>query len=134
MKTYKQKLAYTAFGGILMLMGILASSVLMPSLFAERAKLGDIECTSLRVVDAEGTTRILLLPSLDNMSNLMEVVDVMTTRGVIIGVNKHGGRVGVAGNNGTSSVIAAIDDDGRAGVTMIDKNGNLPLFTDIFEE
>ena len=49
-------------------------------------------------------------------------------------INKHGGRVGVAGKNGTSSVVAAIDDDGRAGVTMIDKNGTLPLFTDLFQE
>ena len=33
MNTYKQKLAYITLGGVLMLIGMIASSVLLPSLF-----------------------------------------------------------------------------------------------------
>ena len=47
----RNKLSYITLGGLLMLIGMLASSVFMPSLFAQRDKFGEIECTSLTVVD-----------------------------------------------------------------------------------
>ena len=53
------KLSYIALGGLLMLIGMLASSVFMPSLFAQRDKFGDIECTSLKV--DHGSDRYLYL-------------------------------------------------------------------------
>ena len=63
MRTYKQKLAYIALGGVLMLIGMIASNVFLPSLFAQRDKFGEIECTSLRVVDARGKTQVRLIAS-----------------------------------------------------------------------
>ena len=56
MKSYKQKLAYIALGGVLMLTGMIASSVLIPSLFAQhdKDKFGEIECTGLTVVNEDG--------------------------------------------------------------------------------
>ncbi len=134
MKTYKQKLAYITIGGILMLIGMIASSVLMPSLFAERAKLGDIECTSLRVVDTDGTTRIILVPNMESINTLTDTFKLFSDRGVIIGVNKYGGRVAVSGNGGTSSIAMAIDDDLLAGITMIDKRGIIHLDPALGEE
>ena len=50
----RNKLSYIALGGLLMLIGMLASSVFMPNLFADRDKFGDIECTGLRVVNDRG--------------------------------------------------------------------------------
>lgn len=51
---FTHKFGYIALGGVLMLIGMMASSVLMPSLIAQRDKFGEIECTGLRVVDGEG--------------------------------------------------------------------------------
>lgn len=117
-----------------MLMGMIASSVLMPSLFAERARLGDIECTSLRVVDTDGTTRILLVPNMENIHALTDILEVFSARGVVIGVNKYAGRVSVSGNGGTSSIAMAIDDDLLAGITMIDQRGIIQLDPGLSQE
>ena len=45
----RNNLSYIALDGLLMLIGMLASSVFMPNLFAQGDKFGDIECTSLKV-------------------------------------------------------------------------------------
>ena len=52
------KLSYIALGGLLILIGRLASRVFMPILFAQRGKFGEIECTSLTVVDERGSVKI----------------------------------------------------------------------------
>ncbi len=57
---FGQKLGYIGFGALLMLISMMASSVLMPSLVAQRDKFGEIECTGLSVVNANGKIRILL--------------------------------------------------------------------------
>ena len=57
---FRHKLSYTALGGLLMLIGMLASSVFMPNLVVQRDKIGEIECTKLTVVDAEGKSRVIL--------------------------------------------------------------------------
>ena len=112
----RNKLSYIALGGLLMLIGMLASSAFMPSLFAQRDKLGDIEgmlaspgtaqrdkfgdieCTSLTVVDGgyvsvwgkDGT-----LPK------------------VALGVDENGGRVYVWGKDGIRpKVFLDVHDDG----------------------
>ena len=41
-----------------MLIGMLASSVFIPNLFAQRDKFGEIECTKLTVVDERGSVKI----------------------------------------------------------------------------
>lgn len=52
------KLSYIALDGLLMLIGMLASSVFVPNLFAQRDKFGGIECASLTVVDERGSVKI----------------------------------------------------------------------------
>ena len=69
------KLAYAGLGFLFAVMGMLASP-----LAAQRDKFGDIECTSLTLVDKNGNA----------MANL-------STR-------KHGGHVSVAGKNGSVSL------------------------------
>lgn len=137
MKNYKQKLAYIMLGGILMLMGMIASSVLMPNLFAERASLGDIECTSLKVVTPEGTPGIILNPCMDSMQvnekSAQDMLELFTVGAVFIGVNKHGGRVAVTGSDKHGGVNAVMAD-GRAELLLADKHGLLPLDTTIFNE
>ena len=49
------KLAYAGFGALLLFMGMLLSPVT-----AQRDRFGEIECSKLRVVDADGNTRVVL--------------------------------------------------------------------------
>ena len=51
---FSHKFGYISLGGLLMLIGMIASSVFMPNLFAQKDKFGEIECTALTVVDADG--------------------------------------------------------------------------------
>lgn len=57
---FSHKFGYIALGGLLMLIGMIASSVFMPNLFAEKDKFGEIECTALTVVDADGIPLAIL--------------------------------------------------------------------------
>ena len=53
------KFAYIVLGGLLMLIGMIASSIFMPSLVAQRAgdvNFDSITCTELRLVNANGDT------------------------------------------------------------------------------
>ena len=125
-----KKVAYIAFGGLLVATGMIISP-----LNAQKDKFGDIECTSLKVVTPEGTTRILLNPCLDRMpindTSVKEFLELFTVGAVIIGANKNGGRVAITSKGGASAVTA-INDDGRAEIMLIDKHGILPLDTTIF--
>jgi len=55
---YKNKFAYMALGGILVVVGMLATS-----LTTRMNRFGLIECTALRVVDKTGNRQILLSAS-----------------------------------------------------------------------
>lgn len=60
------KLRYIALGGLLMFVGMLTASVLMPNLAAQRDKFG--ECRRLAIVDENGINRILLGVAEDSAS------------------------------------------------------------------
>ena len=55
---FSSKFCYIALAGLLMLIGMLASRVFVPLLFAQRGKFGAIECTSLVFVDEPGSVKI----------------------------------------------------------------------------
>ena len=55
---FSSKLSYIALAGLLMLIGMLASRVFAPLLFAQRGKFGAIECTSLAALDEPGSVKI----------------------------------------------------------------------------
>ena len=57
---FSHKFGYIALGGLLMLIGMIASSIFMPNLFAQRDKFGEIECTALTVVDEDGIPLVSL--------------------------------------------------------------------------
>ena len=55
--SFKHKVAYTAFGGLLMLIGMIAAIFITPSLLAQRGdviNMGKIACTELVLVDDYG--------------------------------------------------------------------------------
>lgn len=56
--TYKEKLGYLAVGGLLVFVGMFAAN--LSPLTAQRDTFGDITCTGLRVVDANGRTMVWL--------------------------------------------------------------------------
>ena len=92
---FRQKLLYTALGGVLMLVGMLFSSI--SPLTAQKDVFGDIRCSSLSVVDKDGK-------------------DV-----VQLDVSEHGGSVSVWGKEGLGLVSLLVNEDGGH-VTVIDEN------------
>ena len=59
-KDLKVKLAYMGFGGIIAIIGMLFGIGMVSSSTAQKDKFGEIECSSLRVVDEDGITRVIL--------------------------------------------------------------------------
>ncbi|MDE0184060.1 MAG: hypothetical protein OXP71_01235 [Candidatus Poribacteria bacterium] len=59
-KDLKVKLVYMGFGGMIAIIGMLIGIGMLSSVIAKNDKFGDIECSSLRVVDEDGITRIIL--------------------------------------------------------------------------
>ena len=114
----RNKLSYIALGGLLMLIGMLASSMFMPNFFAQREKFGDIVCTSLTVVDDEGEARVLL--STNPFSAIFSGFD--DKAGVFIGMDGYGGRVEVSGRS-KGSAIMSIDQHGNGIMSTWDKHG-----------
>lgn len=125
----KNKLCYIALGGLLMLIGMMASSVFMPNLVAQRDMFGQIECTSLTVVDG-GTIGIY-----DNDGKLgvglgirerggtVAVYDKNGKLGAGLGVRELGGTIGVYGNDGNPKVFHAADEHGGF-VSVIGNDGS----------
>ena len=121
----RNKLSYIALGGLLMLIGMLASSVFMSSLFAQRDKFEDIECTSLTVVD-NGTIQVW------NGSGLVYLKDGKL--GMVLGVDEHGGFVRVYDNNGKSKAAVSADEhSGRVTVNGNDKSEKVGVALDVTE-
>lgn len=145
------KLRYMALGGLLMFIGMLMASVLMPSLVAQRDKFGEIECTKLTVVDGgdifvwgEDLTSAVILGTRDTGGFIrvygkdgpgtgvgiygyehgggVNVYGKDRKSGVTLRVTEHGGHVQVDGKGDGSSVIA-INEYGNGAVSTWDKNG-----------
>lgn len=102
----RNKLSYIALGGLLMLIGMLASSIFIPSLVAERDRFGHVECTSLTVVGGGDVV----------------VVGKDGKSGVILRVDEYGGRVEVGGKDGKSEAVLGVAKYG-GGVTARGKSG-----------
>ena len=141
MKTCKQKLAYIALGGVLMLIGMIVSScVLMPSVAQrQREKFGDIECTSLTVVDEDRKAMTVIMPEFNVLTEKgngtiwttfrehggeISITDVDQRTQLRLGINEHGGYVYVEGKS-KGSAIMGIAKDGNGAMSTYDKNGYL---------
>ena len=118
---WKQKAGLMALGSIFTIIGMFFAIGMLPSVTAQRDKFGDIECTSLRVVDAAGKVREILT------TNIFEgtVDDNIKVR--VIGSDIGGGAVVAIGGDlsgGESRVSLGID--GRGGVvTAFGKDGGM---------
>ena len=128
------KLVYAGFGFLFAVIGMLLSPVT-----AQRDKFGEIECTGLKVVDADGETVVMLsgyenggvvtvygkvkLDDSEELSDdikaLQRAVSVLNAPRpqVTIGIIKTGGYVDVCGNDGESKATLGCGEyGGRAAV------------------
>lgn len=115
------KLRYMALGGLLMFIGMLTASVLMPSLVAQRDKFGAIECTSLRVIDEAGNSRIILT------TNIFESTADDNIKVRVVGNDLGGGAVvAIGGTFAGKDSLASLRVDGRGGrVEAYGKDGGM---------
>ena len=106
---YRQKLGYLALGGVLMLIGMVTATTLIPSLIAQdnpdligemdSAAFNELTCNKLTVVDENGNPGGLLF------------------------IDENGGTVTVVNKNGNPGVLLLNDESG-GGVLVYDKTEN----------
>ncbi len=118
MKSIKEKLAYLISGGLLVAVGVTLSPVT-----AQKDKFGEIECTKLTVVDANGKARVKLdefgVKCIEGLGFLLVDAD-----GNLLGQMSRGGQggyVGVYGKDGESHVLIGIEPGG--GLVQVTSNG-----------
>lgn len=145
----KQKLSYMVIGGMIGVAGMVIGMSAMP-LSAQRDKFDTIQCKRLEVVDAEGTTRVVIADTIFAAG----LIQFVKKRGVAIGVDgischgsngltlaglyigEDGGRVYAIGKDGKSMSVLGVDEhgglvdamgkDGISGVALgIDEAGGI---------
>ena len=107
----RNKLSNIALGGLLMLIGMLASSALAPDLFPKKDKFDEIECRSLNVVDAEGNVIVRLACESD--SGTISIIGNDGLTKAVISATEHGGAVVVLGNAEELKASMGINKFGR---------------------
>ena len=139
-QNWQQKLAFAGFACLFTIIGMLLSPVT-----AQRDKFGDIECTSLKVVGADGFSRVSIgAGSLggyvvvydDDISGASKAELNISPRGgyikangkdgvstVVIDFNAHGGIL-LAHGKGKGKVAIEINENGNGAVSTWDNNGN----------
>ena len=115
---YREKLGYIALGGVLMLIGMLATGLISPIRAvnnAPDAMFGTITCEEVRVLGSDGHARVVINSEEDGGS-----IGVYGEKGVaIMTIDKTGGRINVAGPRGD----ARMSIGGSGGfVAVNDKN------------
>ena len=108
------KLVYAGFGALLLFIGMLLSPVT-----AQRDKFGEIECTRLTVVDADGKTRVIISRGVDGGSVFAYGKDGKSR--AALGVSEHGGLVSTYGKDGKPWAALGIDEHG--GWVLIEGKG-----------
>lgn len=83
---FRQKLAYTMFGALLALVGVLFGSIISPPLIAQKA-VGEIVCTKLTVVDETGQPAIILVVDKDGRS--LSMMDKMKNSGITLNLGER---------------------------------------------
>ena len=131
------KLVYAGFGFLFAVIGMLLSPVT-----AQRDKFGEIECTRLTVVDANGKTGVIL--TVDEHGGVVSAIGKDGKSGALLGINEHGGTVGTYGKDGKpragfgvyehgghvevrgkgeGAAVMSINEYGNGAVSTWDKNG-----------
>ena len=115
----REKFRYMAFGGALVFLGMLGA--MMSPLTAEKDKFGEIECTRLTVVDADGKTRVNL--TTDEYGGVVDAYGNDGLSGAALGVNEYGGSVRAFGKDNDAAVLY-VDESGGV-VSAFGKHGKL---------
>ena len=118
----RNKLSYIALGGLLMLIGMLASNVFMPSLFAKPEYIHEIFCDRLTVVDGgnltlEGGGSIMLRDG-GGIFVLGEKELPVPTRRAALGVDEHGNGVVGVFDGILPKVLLTVGEDGSGNVRV----------------
>lgn len=116
------KLVYRRFGAVMAIIGMLFGIGMLSPVTAQRDKFGDIQCISFRVVDADGTVGIVL--GIDRHGGVVGVRDKDGKSAARLDIGEHGGVVSKHGKDGESGVDLSIDDHGGR-VLVSDKFGLL---------
>ena len=114
----REKFRYMAFGGALVFLGMLGA--MMSPLTAEKDKFGEIECTRLTVVDADGKTMVSLTTNATGGDVGTYSSDGLSSAS--LGITEHGGIVTAFGKDGQSAAIVRVDEHGGI-VTALGKEG-----------
>ena len=104
----REKFRYMAFGGALVFLGMVGA--MMSPLTAEKDKFGEIECSKLRVVDADGKTRVYL--TTDEYGGLVYALGKDGKPAVALDITEHGGRVKAFGKDGKSGALFRVTEHG----------------------
>lgn len=146
---FKQKLAYTALGGILVTIGMISATFLTDHGVAQDdmtlMEFDEIKCRRLSIVDNRGRTYAVLQKTFERMSDTADVIQIYNDDRRIVysagfdpkgnGVwkvnNRHGKRValcGVESDSGNGFLEVKGANGGVAAVTADDHGGALNLF------
>ena len=116
-KDLKVKLVYMGFGGMIAIVGMLFAFGMLSSVTAQKDKFGDIECTSLRIINANDIARVFLGTDLFQ-SGRVSVYGIKEGQSKVeISNVEHGGHVGARGIDGESEAVLSIGGGGRVNVS-----------------
>ena len=124
---YREKLGYIALGGLLMLVGMLAASLTpLETQSEENSNFGEITCTGLKVVDAQGRVRVWLSPGSFMGGNVF--VYGAREDGEFVGaglaVGTYGGLISVYGRAAGCASMGIDEHGGR--VFVFEESGGAP--------
>lgn len=124
----KQKLAYIALGGALVIVGQLLPSMMAPRAIAQgKAKSAEFEtviCRRLQVVDSNGEVRVGM--EVDNKGGKIGVADKNGEPRAAILASPDSGKISVWGNNGSAG-MDVLASGGAVVVTGKDRNPSAGL-------
>ena len=101
----KQKCFYTALGAVIMLIGMGVGATLCPPLIAQkRDVLGEIQCTSLTVVNTSGTPAIVLRAD-ETLGNGFVIYNSAGIPAVLLVADETGNSIAVVDKSGEPAVL-----------------------------
>ena len=113
---YKEKVGYIALGGLLMLLGMLVSRLTpLGAQSGVDSNFGEITCTGLKVVDAQGRLRVWLSPGSFMGGNVFVYGDCDDGEfvGAGLAVGTHGGLISVYGKVAGCASMGIDEHGGR---------------------
>ena len=107
---HKQRCFYTALGAFIVLVGLGVGALICPPLIAQREDvLGNINCTSLTVVDTSGAPAIVLRTD-ETLGNGVVIHNPTGTPAVLLVADDTGNSLAVADKSGEPAVLLRTSD------------------------